>query len=82
MGNSTAREHEWNEYYRRFSYFSHDLVRDGCHPRMLEHGDNHAKSIVLVHGLTDSPYFMTAIAEHFFENLGYNVYLRFFTCTA
>jgi esterase/lipase len=35
---------------------------------------------VLIHGLTDSPYFMTAIGEYFFGNLGYNVYLPLLQC--
>jgi esterase/lipase len=40
----------------------------------MEHA-NADKAIVLLHGLTDSPYFMTAIGEHFYTKLGYNVYL-------
>jgi esterase/lipase len=41
----------------------------------MEHEGPTTKAIVLVHGLTDSPYFMTAIGDYFFQNLGYNVYL-------
>ncbi|MEM9782052.1 MAG: alpha/beta fold hydrolase [Pseudomonadota bacterium] len=68
------REDEWSAYYENFPYFSADRVRDDCHPRIREHAaaDN---AVVLVHGLSDSPYFMTAIAKHFHEQLGYNVYL-------
>ncbi|MBU0909991.1 MAG: alpha/beta hydrolase, partial [Proteobacteria bacterium] len=69
------RQHEWLDYYQKFPYFSAEAVRDGCHPRIMEHEGSGAKSIVLVHGLTDSPYFLTAIGEYFFKNLGYNVYL-------
>lgn len=68
------RDHEWIQYYDRFDYFSPAEVRDGCYPRIMEHPDS-AKSIVLVHGLTDSPYFMTAIGDYFFRVLKYNVYM-------
>ncbi len=76
-----AREHEWKAYYDRFSaYFAPEAVRDGCHPRIMEYPDGTAKAIVLVHGLTDSPHFLNAIGEHFFKNLGYNVYLPLLHC--
>ncbi|MGQ1786643.1 MULTISPECIES: alpha/beta hydrolase [unclassified Saccharicrinis] len=65
---------EWFDYYQKFDYFSHDKIREGCYPTMMEH-EGADKAIVLVHGLTDSPYFMGAIAYHFHHNLGYNVYL-------
>ena len=69
-----TRNHEWLNYYDRFEYFSPEKVRDGCYPRIMEHS-NSEKAIVLVHGLTDSPYFMNAIGDHFYEKLGYNVYM-------
>ena len=75
-----ARHHEWMGYYQRFNYFSADAVRDGCQPRMMEHEEPTEKAIVLVHGLTDSPYFMTAIGDYFFTTLGYNVYLPLLHC--
>lgn len=71
---NAPRKNEWLEYYKKFDYFSPDVIREGCFPRILEH-EKTDKAIVLVHGLTDSPYFMTAIADHFHRNLGYNVYL-------
>ncbi|NTV21056.1 MAG: hypothetical protein HGA57_06695 [Chlorobium limicola] len=74
------RDHEWTGYYDRFGYFSPESVRDGCHPRIMEHKDTPRKAIVLVHGLSDSPYFMTAIGEYFFNQLGYNVYLPLLHC--
>jgi len=64
---------EWTEYYEKFPYFSHNCIRDKCHPLKAEH-DEAKKAIVLIHGLSDSPYFMCAIAKIFFSN-GYNVYL-------
>jgi pimeloyl-ACP methyl ester carboxylesterase len=33
-----------------------------------------------VHGLTDSPFYMMAIAEYFHQSLGYNVYLPLLQC--
>jgi alpha-beta hydrolase superfamily lysophospholipase len=69
------RDYEWSQYYEQFTYFSAATVRDHCHPRIMEHDGETKKAIVLVHGLTDSPYFMTAIAAHFYQQHGYNVYL-------
>lgn len=73
-------DYEWLDYYDQFPYFSIHSVRDGCHPRIMEHEGTTKKAIILVHGLTDSPYFMTAIADFFFGNLGYNVYLPLLHC--
>ena len=70
----------WPEYYEHFPYFTPDAIRDGCHPRAMEHEASTGKAIVLVHGLTDSPYFLLAIAHHFYANLGYNVYLPLLHC--
>ncbi|MEM8614233.1 MAG: alpha/beta hydrolase [Cyanobacteria bacterium P01_H01_bin.105] len=68
-------ENEWEDYYTEFDYLSHELVRKGCYPRIFEHETRPEKAIVLVQGLTDSPYFMTAIGEYFFYELEYNVYI-------
>jgi esterase/lipase len=46
----------------------------------MQHEGPTTKAIVLVHGLTVSPYFMTAIGDHFFQNLRYNVYLPLLQC--
>jgi len=69
-----ARDYEWREYYERFPYFSPETVRDGCYPRVMEHAQPTGETIVLVHGLCDSPYFMTALGEYSFHHLRYNVY--------
>jgi esterase/lipase len=74
------RDREWLDYYDRFDYFSIATVRDGCHPRIMEHQEPTQKAIVLVHGLCDSPYFMMAIGDYFFSVLGYNVYLPLLHC--
>ncbi len=55
------------------------MLRKGCHPRIMEHSSQTDKAIVLIHGLTDSPYFMTTFGKHFY-NLGYNVYLPLLHC--
>ncbi len=70
----------WPAYYEKFPYFKPDGIRDGCHPRVMEHETPTGKAIVLVHGLTDSPYFLLPIANHFYANLGYNVYLPLLHC--
>ncbi len=70
-----TRDNEWLGYYKKFNYFSPQKVREGCHPRIMEHPQKPEKAIVLAHGLSDSPYFMNAIGEYFFKELGYNVYI-------
>ncbi len=35
----------------------------------MEYKESTGKAIVLVYGLTDSPYFLLAIAHHFYSNL-------------
>jgi esterase/lipase len=75
-----VRPLEWLDYYARFPYFSPEAVRDGCYPRIMEHPGTVEKSVVLVHGLTDSPHFMTAIGEFFFNELGHNVYMPLLHC--
>lgn len=70
----------WPEYYQEFPYFSDQTVRPGCHPRKLLHDNRVQKAIVLIHGLTDSPYYMMAIADYFHNFLGYNVYLPLLQC--
>ncbi|BDM83084.1 alpha/beta hydrolase [Acaryochloris marina] len=64
----------WDEFYTGFHYFERDLVRDGCHALIFEHAEPTDKAIVLVHGLSDSPYFMSEIGEYFHQ-MGYNVYV-------
>ena len=71
----SSREHEWLTYYERFSYFSPEKVREGCYPIIMEHPTPTQKAIVLVHGLSDSPHFVTAIGNFFHERLKYNVYI-------
>lgn len=70
----------WDAYYDRFPYFAKDLVRDGCHPVIMEHPRKVDKAIVLTHGLTDSPYFLNAIGSYFHFTLNYNVYLPLLHC--
>ena len=73
------RDHEWFDYYKAFDYFRPEMVRDGNQPRIWERSDAEG-SVVLVHGLSDSPYYMSAIADHFHEALRYNVYLPLLQC--
>lgn len=76
----STQEEEWLDYYSRFSYFSPENIREGCHPSIKEHPQAAQKAIVLVHGLSDSPYYMTAIGEYFYNHLGYNVYIPLLHC--
>ena len=70
----------WRAYFARFPYMTESGVRDGCHPKIMEHAAPAQKAIVLTHGLTDSPYFLKAIARYFYTELGYNVYLPLLHC--
>ncbi|MBO8093338.1 MAG: alpha/beta hydrolase [Prosthecochloris sp.] len=64
----------WSEYCRRFGYGPHDLRR-GCGPVYMVHEGRQRPAVVLVHGLTDSPWFMRAIGEYFFSVHQYHVFL-------
>lgn len=70
----------WPEYYQAFPAFSEQTVREGCHPRKMLHPDGADQAVVLIHGLTDSPYFMAAIGEYFHITLGYDVYIPLLQC--
>lgn len=65
----------WIEYFKAFPAVSVHGIRKGCCPLRMIHSPGRAKAIVLVHGLSDSPLFMRAIAIYFHEILGYNVYM-------
>ena len=71
---------EWLAYYEQFPYFTSEKIRPGSHPKIFEHEGEVEKSIVLVHGLTDSPYFMLDLARHFHFELKYNVYVPLLQC--
>lgn len=69
------REDEWLEYYDAFKpHFTKTKIRDKCQP-WIRTQNNARGSIVLIHGLSDSPYYMVDIANHFYGHLGYNVFL-------
>jgi esterase/lipase len=70
----------WAEYYQEFSGLADQLIRPGCHPRKLLHENHPEKAIVLVHGLTDSPFYVAAIGKYFHHALGYNVYMPLLQC--
>ncbi len=70
----------WPEYYQAFPAFSAATVRAGCHPRIMLHRSGAEQAIVLVHGLTDSPHFMSALGQYFHDILGYDVYIPLLQC--
>lgn len=72
---SSLSEHIWIDYYNSFDYFSENTVRSGCSPRCLIHQGGARPAIILVHGLSDSPYFVSALGDFFHFDLGYNVYM-------
>lgn len=72
----------WREYYDHAQLSPFD-VRPGCEPRFMVYETMNegkpANAIVLVHGLTDSPYFMEAVGCYFHEVMGFNVYIPLLT---
>lgn len=69
---------DWDEYYDLHfkKYIKKDDVRDRCHPQIFKHDDGQPRNaIVLVHGLTDSPYFMKDVGEYFCSQMGFDVYI-------
>ncbi|WP_009631794.1 alpha/beta hydrolase [Synechocystis sp. PCC 7509] len=62
----------WTNHYQ--DLFDNDAIRAGNYPEIMYHGKPKQNAIVLVHGLTDSPYFMKAIAKRFYA-MGFNVLL-------
>ncbi len=55
-----------------FVVCSEKLRNTGVAPYILHHGDKTAKTVVLFHGLSDSPYYMRPIADYLYD-LGMNV---------
>lgn len=64
----------WEGYFEHFGLEPH-TVRTGCEPRLIMKNERADNAIVLVHGLTDSPFFMQAIGEYFADELGFNVFM-------
>ena len=62
----------WTNHYQ--DLFDNDAIRAGNYPEIMYHGKPKQNAIVLIHGLTDSPYFMKAIAKRF-HAIGFNVLL-------
>jgi len=65
----------WRQYCAAFPEASPSRLRPHCHPRQLLHTPRAERALVLVHGLTDSPAMLSALADHFHHHLGYDVYL-------
>jgi esterase/lipase len=64
----------WEDYCTHFGLALND-IRPGCEPRVIMSDDFGEHAIVLVHGLTDSPYFMEAIGQYFHDEMGFNVFI-------
>ncbi len=62
----------WRNHYQ--GLVDSGAIRAGNYPEIMHHGEPKNNAIVLVHGLTDSPYFMKAIANRFYA-MGFNVLL-------
>ncbi len=64
----------WSDYLAEFDYFNTEEIRPGCEPRILLNKSSD-RALVLVHGLTDSPYYLVDLARFFHGKLGYSVFL-------
>lgn len=62
----------WTGYFPRFATIDLERTRPGCEP-FLEGDEDAARSIVLVHGLSDSPFFVRALSREF-ASMGYRVF--------
>jgi esterase/lipase len=62
----------WYNHYQ--GLLDSGAIRAGNEPEIMYHDEPRHNAIVLVHGLTDSPYFMKAIAKRFYA-MGFNVLL-------
>jgi pimeloyl-ACP methyl ester carboxylesterase len=69
------KKYLWREYLERFDYFREEMIREDCYPRKMLHPGPGAETVVLVHGLTDSPGMMMDLARYFHDEMGCNVYL-------
>ncbi len=65
----------WQEYSEAFCRNTRNEIREGCGPVRLEHVPGSERAIILIHGLSDSPWFLRGLAEFFHFRLGYDVYL-------
>ena len=86
-GNERAASEEsffspWTEYLLSpEAWGSHPIVeierlRPGCQPFVLKHaGDQARDAVVLLHGLSDSPWFLRAIARELHQRGGLDVYV-------
>ncbi len=69
----------WHDYLNHFrKHFPSGAIRDRCEPR-IHAPEVRSHGIVLIHGLTDSPFFMEAIGNCFVD-YGFNVYLPLLQC--
>ena len=73
---SKARIHylDDEDKYKREICISSPDIKPGSEPRMYIHAYPFSHTIILAHGLSDSPYYMQAIADAFFD-IGANVIL-------
>ncbi|MEN0066957.1 MAG: alpha/beta fold hydrolase [Myxococcota bacterium] len=68
----SAERRIWRHYFPRFATMDLDRLRPGCEP-FVQGPEDADRSIVLIHGLSDSPFFMRAMAREF-AAMGYRVY--------
>ena len=65
----------WRDYISHFDGLSSDAIRPGSEPRLFRAGPDADHVVILIHGLSDSPYYMEAIGRHLHQTLGVHVLL-------
>ncbi|ACK67385.1 phospholipase/Carboxylesterase [Rippkaea orientalis PCC 8801] len=70
-------EQIWHQYYQEVLQLEPEAIRPGSEPRLMNQGKKVENAIVLLHGLSDSPFYMNAIGHKFYE-MGFNVLLPLF----
>lgn len=74
-GQTVTHGEVWQEYLDQFHGGDMSGLRSGNFPRTYRYAQPTGKSLVLIHGLTDSPYCMDGLARFFHFELGYSVYM-------
>ncbi len=73
LGNAKI-DHQTIENNKACCFIKSSKIKKGNSPRILHHGKVTKDVIILTHGLSDSPFYMEAVAKRFF-NIGLNVVL-------
>lgn len=72
LGDITVKQYQNRQGYKELIIFKSTAVKPGNEARILSHGKSTKHVIVLIHGLSDSPHYVSAIGKRFYQE-GFNV---------